>query len=45
LKKRLDKAEYELSFASQFDVVLVNDDLDRTCKEAFELVKEFAEAK
>lgn len=45
LKTRLDKAEYELSFAPQFDVVLVNDNLEQACKEAFDIVSKFAESK
>jgi len=35
LKSRLDKAEYELSFASKFDTRIINDELD----EAFEQTK------
>ena len=34
LKKRLDKAEYELSFADQFDTVIVNDILKTAQEEA-----------
>ena len=34
IQKRLDKADYELSFAPKFDVVVVNDDLDTACKNA-----------
>lgn len=43
IAQRVGKAEYELSFASQFDVVVVNDDLDKACSEAEKLVKEFIE--
>jgi len=38
LKKRLDRAAYELTFEGRFDRVLVNDDLDRTLQEAEAIV-------
>jgi guanylate kinase len=38
---RIAKAEHELSFASQFDVVLVNENLDKVYKEAEKIVSEF----
>lgn len=38
IRKRLDKADYELSFAPQFDVTIVNDDLDKAVSEVKELV-------
>ena len=41
LKKRLDKAQHELSFADQFDEILINDDLEKAKNEAVTLVKEF----
>lgn len=41
LQKRFDKAEYEMSFANQFDVILVNDKLDIACDEANRLIREF----
>ena len=41
LKKRLQKAEYELSFEPKFDVVLINDDLQNTLKEAEDIVQKF----
>jgi guanylate kinase len=41
LKARIDKASYELSYKSQFDHVIINDNLDRACAEAEELVKKF----
>lgn len=41
LKKRLDKAEYELSFADQFDTVIVNDVLKTAQKEAVEKINAF----
>jgi guanylate kinase len=41
LKKRLSKATYELSFADQFDYILVNDSLDQTLLEAEKIVTDF----
>jgi len=38
---RVNKAAYELSFKDQFDNVIVNDNLDRACREAEELVSHF----
>lgn len=38
---RLSKAEYEMSFASQFDVIVCNDDYKRARKEMYEIVTEF----
>ncbi len=41
MAKRLEKAVYEMQFASEFDHILVNDHLERTLKEAEGLVKNF----
>jgi guanylate kinase len=41
LKKRFDKAAYELTFAGKFDKILINGQLDKACSEAVEIVKEF----
>jgi len=41
LQARIDKASYELSFQHSFDKVIVNDQLDRACKEAEQIVREF----
>jgi len=38
---RIAKAEHELSFASQFDVVIVNDDLEKAFTEAEKVLSEF----
>ncbi len=43
LKKRLARAEEELSFESRFDVTLINDDLEKAKKEIVEVVKQFVE--
>lgn len=45
LKKRLDKAEYELSFAPQFDKIVLNDDLAIAQQEMIDLVQAFLEEK
>ena len=43
LQKRVGKAQKELEQAPEFDVVLVNDDLNRALQEAEETVKNFLE--
>ena len=45
LKKRLAKAEYELSFAQQFDKIVLNDDLKTAQQEMIDLVRDFLEEK
>ena len=44
IEERLAKAEYEMSFAPQFDRILVNDDLETALNEALEIVSGFVEA-
>lgn len=39
--ERLNKAEKELKFATDFDVILINDDLETAKKEAIRLVETF----
>ncbi len=41
LQKRLKKAAHELTYANKFDVVLINDDLDKACEEAKDIACEF----
>jgi guanylate kinase len=41
LATRLNKATYELSFKDHFDRVIVNDDLEKACKEAVDIVSNF----
>ena len=41
IQERLAKAEQELKYAKDFDVVLVNDDLERAQEEAVDLVEQF----
>ena len=43
IQQRLDKAAYELTFAPQFDRIIVNDDLDEAKAEALRIVKDFLE--
>lgn len=45
LKKRVDKAEYEMSFADQFDKIVLNDDLKTAQQEMIDLVQDFLEKK
>jgi guanylate kinase len=41
LETRLNKASYEISFKHQFDRVIVNDELDKACRETADLIREF----
>jgi guanylate kinase len=41
LKARINKASTELTFKHQFNRIIVNDNLERACKEAEEIVREF----
>ena len=41
IESRIAKAEYELGFASQFDCVIVNDNLETAKAEALKVIKEF----
>jgi guanylate kinase len=41
LRKRVDKAAYELTFATQFDKIIVNDNLEVKCREIVDLVRSF----
>ncbi len=41
LKNRIEKAEHELTYADQFDVVIVNDDLKIALEEATVVVRDF----
>lgn len=43
IAKRLQKADYELSFASQYDCVVVNDDLDKAASVVTDIIKKFIE--
>ena len=41
IEERLAKAEYEMSFAPQFDHIIINDDLETAKQEAVALLNEF----
>ena len=41
LQKRLAKATLELTFEPQFDIVLINDDLEETLCQAEDIVRNF----
>lgn len=43
INDRIARAEFELSHASQFDAVVINDNLDVALKEALDIVKDFLE--
>ena len=45
IENRLAKAEYEMSFAPQFDVTVCNDDYDRAKTEILNLVTDFIKQK
>jgi guanylate kinase len=41
LKERIDKAAYEMSFAPQFDQIIINDDLAIASNQLIEMVTSF----
>jgi guanylate kinase len=41
IEKRIGKADYEMTFSPQFDVVVVNDDLEKAKIEAENVIREF----
>ncbi len=43
IRQRLERAAYELTFEKYFDKVLVNDNLEKSRKEALEIVSDFIE--
>lgn len=43
IQKRLDKAEWEMTFEKDFDVVIVNDNLEKAQKKILEIVNHFLE--
>ena len=44
IQQRLDRAEYELSFAPRFDQIVINDNLDTAKAEAYAIVRDFVGA-
>jgi guanylate kinase len=45
IRRRLAKAEYEMSFENQFDITLMSDELEATLKKAEKLVIDFIDPK
>ena len=45
LKKRLGRAEFELGFASNFDLAIINETLEPACKSAAEAIIRFLDQK
>ncbi len=45
IESRIAKAAYELGFASKFDVVVVNDDLEKAKAEALQIIQNFIKDK
>lgn len=41
IEQRLNKAEYELSFADKFDRVVINDDLEKAKVDVYNVIKQF----
>jgi len=41
INQRMEKARKELAFASEFDTVLINDNLEEACNKAKSLVTDF----
>ena len=41
IEQRLNKAEYELSFADKFDRIVINDDLEKAKVDAYNVIKQF----
>jgi guanylate kinase len=41
IAKRIGKADFEMSFAPDFDYIVVNDDLEKAKKEAENIIRKF----
>ena len=41
IAQRIEKAEYEMTFAPNFDVIILNDDLKKAQEETFDIVSKF----
>ena len=41
IQNRLDKAAHEMSYASQFDAIIMNDDFDKAKRETVKLIRQF----
>ena len=44
IDQRIARAEYELGFASQFDRIVINDNLEKAKAEAYDIIRSFLEA-
>lgn len=44
IKYRVSKASYEMTFKEKFDKVVINNDLQKACKEAEQIVRKFLES-
>ena len=44
IKERIKKAQIEMNFASEFDFILINDDLKKAKKEVVQIVRNFLES-
>lgn len=43
IQDRLDKAAHEMSYAQQFDAIIMNDDFDKAKRDTVKLIKEFTQ--
>jgi guanylate kinase len=41
IRKRIGKAQHEIGFSRNFDVILVNDNLEKACREAEDIIRAF----
>jgi len=41
LQQRINKANFELSFANQFDIIIINDHFESACQEVLDVVSNF----
>jgi guanylate kinase len=44
IQARVNKASYEISFKNNFDRIVINDDLERACNNATEIVSSFLQS-
>jgi guanylate kinase len=45
IEKRIAKAQFEMSFSPQFDVIIVNEKLEKALEESEKILKEFLNRK
>jgi guanylate kinase len=41
IQTRLEKAQYEMGFASKFDIIIINEDLDEAVKKTYNAISKF----